>query len=924
MQGICTTALFPMTLYRKPEDFDADFALVLPRGELLPPGSLSHLLLTGANGFLGRYTLLELLDSTAARITCLVRGGSIEAARSKLLRALGRAGWTEATLPDRVSVVLGDVERANLGMSAGDFRRLTRDVDSVLHGAAQIAWSLPYAELRKTNACGTREIVRFCCTARLKRLVFVSSIATRFSPMAPGTIDENSDMRPFVHTMPLGYGQSKCVAEAQVERLAELGAPVSILRPGLISGHSRTGAMNDDDFVARMLVCVANERRSPDLDLLMDCVAVDEVARISVANLRDDPETFSNRRPGVRRLHILSPDAPSWPELVATLNLFCAGVRLEPWERWLAHINGRARSSRHVLNPLRPFLLGRLAWDKSVRTPEMYCSSWQRRIDSRASRRWIAERGLCLSVMDGPVLERSLAYLARKGRITLARRFSTCAWTPTPAPGLTAGPESSSLIDWLAARAPGHVAPGARAVALRQSADGGLTSRVAGWRHGAEFRNSVLEFQPAAPVELERGERQTVFIKHTPAQDTVNLLGAALGELVSPELGALLARHMPLLDFDQAALRELAAYGPQGPAARSGHAPALLGAQHFDDNGMVRLALQCLPESSLIPEAGWTRPWAAARAQPILDAMTSWQSPPTLRQSDGLYRAPDASALIAARSLWPALGGLVHETIQRWTTGLERRTPLPGLPATLPTLAAALPGVPAALPGFAASFPGLATSFPGLNIAAFAMVPPPLGTATPTSGLCAHVDALLLRVDEHFHACEALPATFIHNDFNPRNLAVVTTPGGGSATRIVAFDWQLCCYGPPVRDLVDFLCFALDRHQVATELPTWLEGHRCALEKAHGLPWPRDQWLAAFELALDDWLLRRLPLYALHQRVRPQAFLPRIVENWWAMRRAGKGLSPALLREAAAVPRRQRSAQPARALDIESDSRCEA
>jgi hypothetical protein len=141
---------------------------------------------------------------------------------------------------------------------------------------------------------------------------------------------------------------------------------------------------------------------------------------------------------------------------------------------------------------------------------------------------------------------------------------------------------------------------------------------------------------------------------------------------------------------------------------------------------------------------------------------------------------------------------------------------------------------------------------------------------------------------------------------------------------IVAFDWPLCRYGPPVRDLVDFVCFALDRHQVATELPAWLEGHRRTLEKAHGQPWPRDQWLDGFRLALDDWLLRRLPLYALYQRVRPQAFLPRMVQNWWAMRQASKGLSAAVLHAPVEVPGRQRPAQREPVLHIESDNRCEA
>lgn len=46
----------------------------------------------------------------------------------------------------------------------------------------------------------------------------------------------------------------------------------------------------------------------------------------------------------------------------------------------------------------------------------------------------------------------------------------------------------------------------------------------------------------------------------------------------------------------------------------------------------------------------------------------------------------------------------------------------------------------------------------------------------------------------------AMPRTLVHNDFNPRNLAV-------REGRIVAYDWELATVGPPQRDAVELLAF---------------------------------------------------------------------------------------------------------------------
>jgi len=56
----------------------------------------------------------------------------------------------------------------------------------------------------------------------------------------------------------IGYVQSKWVAEKLVT--ARERVPVSIYRLGRMSGHSKTGVSNTDDFMHRVLEAVSNSK----------------------------------------------------------------------------------------------------------------------------------------------------------------------------------------------------------------------------------------------------------------------------------------------------------------------------------------------------------------------------------------------------------------------------------------------------------------------------------------------------------------------------------------------------------------------------------------------------------------------------------------------------------------------------------------
>lgn len=145
----------------------------------------------------------------------------------------------------------------------------------------------------------------------------------------------------------------------------------------------------------------------------------------------------------------------------------------------------------------------------------------------------------------------------------------------------------------------------------------------------------------------------------------------------------------------------------------------------------------------------------------------------------------------------------------------------------------------------------------------------------PASG--DHATALAEADGERRARLAKLPRTLIHNDFNPRNLALRATASG---FRLCAYDWELATLGVPQRDLVEFLCFVLPADMAWPEVEYWVERHRVRLATAAGATLETDAWLRGFQLALDDFLVDRLAMYTIVHRFRAQSFLERVVRSW--------------------------------------------
>lgn len=127
------------------------------------------------------------------------------------------------------------------------------------------------------------------------------------------------------------------------------------------------------------------------------------------------------------------------------------------------------------------------------------------------------------------------------------------------------------------------------------------------------------------------------------------------------------------------------------------------------------------------------------------------------------------------------------------------------------------------------------------------------------------------EIERWWPLIEEMPLTLVHNDFNPRNIALRAVD-----RRLIAYDWELATLHVPQRDLAELLCFTLSPAATETEVERHLETHRLALEEAAGVALDPDLWRLGYRLALQDFEITRLQLYMMGHAHWELGFLDRV------------------------------------------------
>jgi fatty acid CoA ligase FadD9 len=273
---------------------------------------------TGADGFVGRFVLLDLLERVRGRgrVVALVEARSDADARDRLAASYLGADPTltmrfaRLASPPRLEVVAADLARPRLGLGGERWNRLASQVTAVIHTAvASPAFGAAYEALFDRSVLSTVEVTRLALRRRAA-VSLVSSIAVANGRGGSAPVSEEARATSLWPTRPkddAGFVTSLWAAEVVLEHVhAKVNLPVSLFRTSTVfpPRHS-LGQVDPSDPLTQLLRAIVRSHLAPRSFYSgstpkphFDGVAVDLVAE-AIASV------VLSRRPGFAIYHVV-------------------------------------------------------------------------------------------------------------------------------------------------------------------------------------------------------------------------------------------------------------------------------------------------------------------------------------------------------------------------------------------------------------------------------------------------------------------------------------------------------------------------------------------------------------------------------------------------------------------------------------------
>ncbi|MBJ7880092.1 NAD-dependent epimerase/dehydratase family protein [Gelidibacter salicanalis] len=261
------------------------------------------ILVTGGTGLVGSHLLFKLLQTNAKVKAIYRREQKLDLVKKvfsyyteDVESLYKRIEWLEADITDVPSLA-----------------EAFKQVNYVYHCAALVSFEPDkYRQLRKINIEGTANVVNLCISNQIKKLCYVSSIATIGHHQNPGQViteetfwnqdDDNST-----------YAITKYGAETEVWRGTQEGVDAVILNPGIIIGpgfwnsggssslikkiykgmayftHGVTGYVDVDDVVNAMLLLMLSDIKNERFIVISENLSFKEFQHQTALALNVEP-----------------------------------------------------------------------------------------------------------------------------------------------------------------------------------------------------------------------------------------------------------------------------------------------------------------------------------------------------------------------------------------------------------------------------------------------------------------------------------------------------------------------------------------------------------------------------------------------------------------------------------------------------------
>jgi amino acid adenylation domain-containing protein/thioester reductase-like protein len=370
-----------------------------------------HVFLTGATGFLGAFLLHELLQQTQATVYCLVRAASREEGLHKIQANLERYLLWSGDLNSRIVPLLGDLSQPALGLSPQTFQELAHKLDLIYHNGAAVNLVYSYNALRSANVMGTLEILRLASQGKITPVNFISTTDVFSSSYASRTkairedspLDEGSQLDK-------GYAQTKWVAEKLVAAANARGIPVCIYRPGMLTGHSQTGACQTNDLMCRIIKGVIQLKAAPDLNQWVNMTPVDYASKAIV---------YLSRQQALlgKSFHIVNPHTLLWSKLINEIRSFGYPIQLMDHAEWQTEL---LNAKDNALTPMLPLFVD----DKSQMTYLENFLLASQAFDCKDTLEGVSRTSIICPPVDSKLIDIYFSYFIRSGFLPAPQDFS--------------------------------------------------------------------------------------------------------------------------------------------------------------------------------------------------------------------------------------------------------------------------------------------------------------------------------------------------------------------------------------------------------------------------------------------------------------------------------------------------------------------